>query len=30
MRPHVELIDQADYVWHGAELIKGNGRASEC
>ena len=29
MRPHVELIDQADYVWHGAELIKGNGRASE-
>jgi hypothetical protein len=29
MRPHVELIDEADYVWHGAELIKGSGRASE-
>ncbi len=29
MRPHVELIDEKDYVWHGAELIKGEGRASE-
>lgn len=29
MRPHVELIQQDDYVWHGAELIGGEGRASE-
>lgn len=29
MRPHVESIDQKDYVWHGAELVQGSGRASE-
>lgn len=29
MRPHVELIQEDDYVWHGAELIGGEGRASE-
>ena len=29
MRPHVELIHEDDYVWHGAELIRGEGRASE-
>ena len=29
MRPHVELIHEADYVWHGAELVGGEGRASE-
>ncbi|GGT16881.1 DUF4437 domain-containing protein [Nonomuraea spiralis] len=29
MRPHVELIHEKDYVWHGAELIGGEGRASE-
>ncbi|MEO3784370.1 DUF4437 domain-containing protein [Actinocorallia sp. B10E7] len=29
MRPHVELIQENDYVWHGAELIGGEGRASE-
>ena len=29
MRPHVELIHENDYVWHGAELIRGEGRASE-
>ncbi|GAA2737752.1 DUF4437 domain-containing protein [Actinocorallia aurantiaca] len=29
MRPHVELIQEDDYVWHGAELINGEGRASE-
>ena len=29
MRPHVELIHEDDYVWHGAELIGGEGRASE-
>lgn len=29
MRPHVELIQEDDYVWHGAELVKGEGRASE-
>lgn len=29
MRPHVELIAEQDYVWHGAELPAGEGRASE-
>jgi hypothetical protein len=29
MRPHVELIQEDDYVWHGAELVTGEGRASE-
>ncbi len=29
MRPHVELIQEDDYVWHGAELVCGEGRASE-
>lgn len=29
MRPHVELIDEDDYVWHAAELAGGEGRASE-
>ena len=29
MRPHVELIQEADYVWHAAELPGGEGRASE-
>src|SRR5829696_742726 len=29
MRPHVELIQEDDYVWHAAELIGGEGRASE-
>lgn len=29
MRPHVELIHEGDYVWHGAELVGGEGRASE-
>jgi hypothetical protein len=29
VRPHVELIQENDYVWHGAELIGGEGRASE-
>lgn len=29
MRPHVELIQEDDYVWHGAELVGGEGRASE-
>lgn len=29
MRPHVELIAEGDYIWHGAELIGGEGRASE-
>ncbi|GAA3203295.1 DUF4437 domain-containing protein [Actinocorallia longicatena] len=29
MRPHVELIQENDYVWHGAELVGGEGRASE-
>ncbi|GGO82695.1 DUF4437 domain-containing protein [Nonomuraea cavernae] len=29
MRPHVELIQEDDYVWHGAELVAGEGRASE-
>ncbi|QKW36780.1 DUF4437 domain-containing protein [Actinomadura sp. NAK00032] len=29
MRPHVELIQENDYVWHAAELAGGEGRASE-
>lgn len=29
MRPHVELIHEGDYIWHGAELVGGEGRASE-
>lgn len=29
MRPHVELIHQGDYIWHAAELVGGEGRASE-
>lgn len=29
MRPHVELIQEADYTWHGAELVGGDGRAGE-
>ncbi|MEU8249670.1 DUF4437 domain-containing protein [Nonomuraea sp. NPDC048916] len=29
MRPHVELIHEKDYVWHGAELVGGEGRTSE-
>lgn len=29
MRPHVETIQEADYVWHAAELVAGEGRASE-
>ncbi len=29
MRPHVELIQEDDYVWHAAELPGGEGRASE-
>ena len=29
MRPHVELIQEDDYIWHGAELPGGEGRASE-
>lgn len=29
MRPHVELIEEKDLVWHEAELHKGNGRARQ-
>ncbi|GAA0708476.1 DUF4437 domain-containing protein [Dactylosporangium roseum] len=29
MRPHVESIQDSDYVWHAAELVRGSGRASE-
>ena len=29
MRPHVEMIHEDDYVWHGAELPGSEGRASE-
>jgi hypothetical protein len=29
MRPHVELIHEDDYIWHGAELVGGEGRARE-
>ncbi|HEX9695252.1 MAG TPA: DUF4437 domain-containing protein [Actinomycetota bacterium] len=29
MRPHVELIHEDDYIWHGAELPFGDGRARQ-
>jgi hypothetical protein len=29
VRAHVELIQEDDYVWHAAELVRGEGRASE-
>lgn len=29
MRPHVELIQEDDYIWHAAELPGAEGRASE-
>ena len=29
MRPHVEMIHEEDYIWHGAELPGSEGRASE-
>ncbi|MFI9558606.1 DUF4437 domain-containing protein [Nonomuraea endophytica] len=29
MRPHVEVIQEGDYIWHAAELVGGEGRASE-
>ena len=29
MRPHVELIQQADLVWHDAELPKGRGKVAQ-
>ncbi len=29
MRPHVELIQQADLCWHTAELPRGNGEARQ-
>lgn len=29
MRPHVEVIHEDDYIWHAAELPRGEGRASE-
>ena len=29
MRPHVELIDQKDLVWHLAELPHGEGEARQ-
>jgi hypothetical protein len=29
MRPHIELIHEADYVWHAAELPGGEGQAGE-
>jgi hypothetical protein len=29
MRPHVELIQQADLCWHEAELPRGNGKARQ-
>lgn len=29
MRPHVETIQENDYIWHAAELAGGEGRASE-
>jgi hypothetical protein len=29
LRPHVETIHENDYVWHRAELVGGEGRASE-
>ena len=27
MRPHVEIIDERDYLWHPAELVRGEGDA---
>ena len=29
MRPHVELIQEADLVWHEAELSRGSGKARQ-
>jgi hypothetical protein len=29
VRPHVEVIQENDYVWHAAELVGAEGRASE-
>src|SRR5438093_9077411 len=29
MRPHVELIHEADYIWHPAELPSGEGKARQ-
>ena len=26
MRPHVELIQEDDYIWHPAEITKGEGK----
>lgn len=27
MRPHIELINEKDYIWHPAEITKGEGKA---
>ena len=29
MRPHVEVIHEADYIWHNAELPKGEGHVAQ-
>jgi hypothetical protein len=29
MRPHVELIQEGDLVWHPAELTRGSGKARQ-
>jgi hypothetical protein len=29
MRPHVELIQEGDLVWHPAELTRGDGKARQ-
>lgn len=29
MRPHVELIHEDDYIWHTAELVRGEGKVRE-
>ena len=29
MRPHVELIHEDDYIWHAAELPRGDGKARQ-
>ncbi len=29
MRPHVELVDEQDLLWHVAELPHGNGEARQ-
>ena len=29
MRPHVELIQEADLCWHDAELVRGDGKAKQ-